>query len=88
MRIPHVIDNQGHKLADALNNVMQNGAGHSLDIASAMGEADVFEIQEKVKAEILNSIQTQTAMEVAPKIIDGIQKTIASVLQANMSNPA
>ncbi len=58
------------------------------DAPRFMGEADIFAIQEKVKAEILKSIQTQTAMEVAPKIIDGIQKTIASVLQANLSNPA
>lgn len=35
MRLPYVIDNQGHKLADVLNSVMQDGAGHSLDIASA-----------------------------------------------------
>ena len=60
----------------------------SPDTPRFMGEADIFEIQEKVKTEILKSIQTQTAMEVAPKIIDGIQKTIASVLQANLSNPA
>ncbi|NTV46235.1 MAG: helicase, partial [Chlorobiales bacterium] len=35
MRLPYVIDNQQYKLADVLNSVMQNGAGHSLDIASA-----------------------------------------------------
>jgi superfamily II DNA or RNA helicase/HKD family nuclease len=35
MKLPYVIDNQSHKLADVLNSVMQGGAGHSLDIASA-----------------------------------------------------
>jgi superfamily II DNA or RNA helicase/HKD family nuclease len=58
------------------------------DTPRFMDEADVFEIQEKVKEEILKSIQTQTAMEVAPKIIDGIQQTIAAVLQTNLNNPA
>lgn len=58
----------------------------SSDTPRLMGEADVFEIQEKVKADILKSIQTQTAMEVAPKIVDGIQQTIASILQANLNN--
>jgi hypothetical protein len=53
-----------------------------------MGEANVFEIQEKVKADILKSIQTQTALTEAPKIVDGIQQTIASVLQANLNNTA
>ena len=35
MRLPYVIDNQQYKLADVLNSVMQDDAGHSLDIASA-----------------------------------------------------
>jgi len=58
------------------------------DTPRFLGEANVFEIQEKVKADILKSIQTQTAMEAAPKIIDGIQQTVSSVLQANLNNPA
>jgi hypothetical protein len=58
------------------------------DTPRLIGETDVFAIQEKVKAEILKSIQIQTAMGVAPKIIDGIQQTVASVLQANLNNPA
>ena len=58
------------------------------DAPRFMGEANVFEIQEKVKADIFRSIQTQTALSEAPKIVDGIQQTITSVLQANLNNSA
>ncbi len=57
------------------------------DTPRFLGEADVFGIQEKVKADILRSIQTQAAMSEAPKIIDNIQQTISTVLQANLNNP-
>lgn len=35
MRIPYVIDNQAHKLADVLNAIFVESAGNSLDIAMA-----------------------------------------------------
>lgn len=35
MRLPYVIDNQNHKLADVLNAVMESRPGLSLDVASA-----------------------------------------------------
>ncbi len=35
MRIPYVIDNQVHKLADLLNAIVAERAGSSLDIATA-----------------------------------------------------
>ena len=35
MRIPYVIDNQSHKLADALNAILAERAGNALDIATA-----------------------------------------------------
>ncbi|TRZ52606.1 helicase, partial [bacterium] len=35
MRLPYVIDNQQHKLADVLNAVMESHSGLSLDVASA-----------------------------------------------------
>lgn len=34
-KLPYVIDNQSHKLADILNQVMQEHPGMSLDIATA-----------------------------------------------------
>src|SRR3989304_6860115 len=35
MRIPYVIDNQQHRLADVLNEVLAEHAGRSLDVATA-----------------------------------------------------
>ena len=35
MRIPYVIDNQQHRLADVLNEVLAAHAGRSLDVATA-----------------------------------------------------
>ena len=35
MRIPYVIDNEEHRLADVLNQVLAEHAGRSLDVASA-----------------------------------------------------
>jgi hypothetical protein len=35
MRIPFVIDNQQHRLADALNDLLAQSAGKPLDIATA-----------------------------------------------------
>ena len=35
MRIPYVIDNQTHALADVLNALLAEYVGHSLDIATA-----------------------------------------------------
>jgi superfamily II DNA or RNA helicase len=35
LRVPYVIDNQGHKLSDILNRILQEHVGRSLDSASA-----------------------------------------------------
>ena len=35
MRIPYVIDNETHRLAEVLNEVLAGHAGRSLDIATA-----------------------------------------------------
>ena len=35
MTIPFVIDNQQHKMADVLNNLLHHHKGHSLDVATA-----------------------------------------------------
>lgn len=35
MRIPHVIDNETHRLADVLNEALAGHAGRSLDVATA-----------------------------------------------------
>lgn len=59
----------------------------SPDTPRFLGEADVFTIQEKVRESILESIQTQVAMEAAPKIIDPIQQTVSAVLREYLNNP-
>jgi hypothetical protein len=38
MRIPYVIDNQKHRLADVLNGILGEHAGKSLDVATARSE--------------------------------------------------
>ena len=35
MKIPYVIDNQTHRLADVLNGLLATHSGRSLDVASA-----------------------------------------------------
>ena len=35
LTIPFVIDNQQHKMADVLNDLLRHHKGHSLDIATA-----------------------------------------------------
>ncbi len=49
--------------------------------------AEVFQIQEQAIKEILDSFQSQQSLEVAPKSVDPIQTTIATVLQSNLQNP-
>jgi hypothetical protein len=49
---------------------------------------DVFEIQERVIADILGSVEHQQAVEAAPKILDDVQQLAATVLQAQRNNPA
>lgn len=59
----------------------------SPDTPRFLGEADVFAIQEKVKQSILESIQTQVAMEAAPKITHPIQQTVSTVLRETPEQP-
>lgn len=47
----------------------------------------VFELQEKVIESILAAVDKQKALEVAPKTIDPIQQTLATVLQGYMNHP-
>jgi len=57
------------------------------DTPRFLGETDVFAVQEKVKMHILESIQTQAAMETAPKIIEPIQQTARTILRGYLNNP-
>ncbi|MBI3942564.1 MAG: SWF/SNF helicase family protein, partial [Chloroflexi bacterium] len=57
------------------------------DTPRLVGDYNVFDIQEKVINHILQSVQTQVAIEAAPKIIDPIQQTLITLLSQHMSNP-
>ena len=44
MKIPYVIDNQSHKLADVLNELLAHYTHRSLDVASAFFSVNGFEL--------------------------------------------
>jgi len=59
------------------------------DEPRVVGEGvDVFEVQERVIADILGSVAHRQAVEAAPKILDDVQQLAATVLQAQRNNPA
>jgi len=58
------------------------------DEPRVLGQANVFEVQERVIADILGSVQHQQAVEAAPKILDDTQQIVAQVLQSQRNNPA
>ena len=47
----------------------------------------VFDIQERVIEDILRSAEEQRALEVAPRSVDPIQQTLATVIQGYMHHP-
>jgi len=57
------------------------------DEPRVIGKANVFEIQDRVIADILSSVQHQQAIEAAPKIVDPVQQIVATVLQQQRNNP-
>jgi len=59
----------------------------SPDTPRVIGDANVFEIQEKVLDDILRSVQEQEAVEAAPKIVDPIQQAVITVLRGYLSSP-
>jgi hypothetical protein len=52
------------------------------------GEVDIFALQEKVIASIVQSSAEQVAVEEAPKLLDPIQQTIATTLRGYINSPA
>ncbi len=44
MTIPFVIDNQQHKMADILNDLLAQYKGHSLDVATAYFNVGVWQL--------------------------------------------
>ncbi len=51
-------------------------------------EVDIFALQEKVIASIVQSSEEQVAVEEAPKLLDPIQQTIATTLRGYINSPA
>ena len=51
------------------------------------GEVDIFDLQEKVIATILRSAAEQIAREEAPRRLDPIQQTIATILRTYLNQP-
>ncbi|HJT55392.1 MAG TPA: helicase-related protein, partial [Ktedonobacteraceae bacterium] len=60
----------------------------TLRFVPAGGEVDIFALQEKVIASIVQSSEEQVAVEEAPKLLDPIQQTIATTLRGYINNPA
>jgi len=58
------------------------------DEPRVIGQADVFEIQERIIDHILRSVQHRQAVVAAPKILDPVQQTVATVLQQQRNSPA
>jgi superfamily II DNA or RNA helicase len=58
------------------------------DEPRVIGQADVFKVQDRVIANILESVQNQQAIDAAPKIVDPMQQTVITVLQQQRNNPA
>jgi hypothetical protein len=67
--------------------VIANLISCSPDTPRVIGTADIFEIQEKVMEDILQSSREQQAIEAAPKIIDPIQQTASTALRSYLNNP-
>src|SRR5439155_18516627 len=51
-------------------------------------EVDIFALQEKVIASIVQSSEVQVAVEEAPKLLNPIQQTIATTLRGYINSPA
>jgi hypothetical protein len=58
------------------------------DEPRVIGAANVFEVQERVLDHILQAVQSRQAVAAAPRILDPLQQTVATVLQQQRNNPA
>ncbi|MDQ6645400.1 MAG: DEAD/DEAH box helicase, partial [Chloroflexota bacterium] len=60
----------------------------TLRFVPVASEVDIFALQEKVIASIVQSSEVQVAVEEAPKLLDPIQQTIATTLRGYINSPA
>jgi hypothetical protein len=49
--------------------------------------SSIFHLQEKVIEDILQSVEEQRALEAAPRSVDPIQQTVATVIQSYLNHP-
>jgi hypothetical protein len=47
----------------------------------------IFELQEKVIEDILQSFQEQNALKLAPRSVDPLQQTVATIIQGYLNHP-
>ncbi len=59
----------------------------SLDTPRVVGDADVFQIQDKVIKHIVSQSKEQRAIEEAPRILDRVQTTLVAVLRGYLNRP-
>ena len=57
------------------------------DTPRVVDDYDVFDLQEKVIIDILQSHQRQQSIQAAPKVIDPIQATVATAVQGYLQHP-
>ena len=57
------------------------------DTPRLVGDCDVFNVQERVIEDILESAQEQQAVESAPRILDPIQQTVMTLLRGYINSP-
>ncbi len=82
----HYYDLQDKRILDN-RFVIANLIACSPDTPSVTGDVDVFAIQDKVIAHILEQTREQQALEAAPKLLDPAQQTVATLLREFLGRP-
>jgi len=81
LRDGHILDNR-YLIANLI--VCQPDTDRVVPLS---GEVDIFELQERVAADILEQAHERRAVEEAPKIVDPVQQTVATVLRQYLNHP-
>lgn len=81
MKLPYVIDNQSHKLADVLNQVMQEHPGMSLDIATAYFSVNGYRALRE-QMEYLRSFRLLLGFQPAESADLGLHPTASALKRA------
>ena len=78
MRIPYVIDNQQHRLADVLNEVLAEHTGRSLDVATAYFTVTGYGLagQAKELIEVVRKMRAALNEPTAPSYETAVRATL------------